>query len=94
MHHFSKVLRQMLRQKHLHFQIHSPPEDGVSENWKVGAVELIFLVVSKNEVVFDSAPWKSVTFTNLCSQSQNENFENRFFSLPPDIREKNVLRFL
>ena len=55
----------------------SPTEDDVTEKSKVEAVGLVFHVASKNVVVFDAAPWKSVALTSLFSRNQNDFFENR-----------------
>lgn len=49
------------------FKSNSPPAD---EKSKVKEAELIFNVVSKNAVVFDTAPWESVVLTNLFSSSK------------------------
>ena len=57
------------------FRSNSPAEDDVTEKSKVK--ELIFHVVSKNIVVFDAAPWESVSLTNLFSRRQKDYFESR-----------------
>lgn len=53
-------------------------EDDVTKKWKVMSIELIFHAVSRNVVIFDSAPWEGATFTDLYWKSQKWTFWNIF----------------
>ena len=40
------------------FKSNSPPEDDVTQKWKVRTVEFIFSMISENVIVSEIAPWK------------------------------------
>ena len=58
------------------FRSNSPPEDDVTQKWKVREVELNFSTVSENVIVFKIAPWEGRARTNLFSKIQKWTFFN------------------